>query len=157
MDVLQQLQMPFTVNGAIPKANFSVLNSSGLCSNTDVQIQNTSTVDFGNITKVEIYWDLTNTPAAFDVDANPSPNKIYTHLYPNFQSPLTKTFQVKLRSSSGINCVDEITKSITVNASPNSSIFTISDTCFNMKPFTITQARKLVECPVQAHLADPGY
>ena len=58
----------FTVNGAIPKAGFTVLNSTGLCSNTDVQIQNTSTVDFGNITKVEIYWDFVNSHSVVDTD-----------------------------------------------------------------------------------------
>ena len=131
---------PFTVNGAVPKASFTVLNSTSLCSNTDVQLQNTSTVDFGNITKVEIYWDLANNPSAFDIDNAPTANEIYKHLYPNFQTPLTKTFQVKLRSYSGILCVDEITKSITVNASPSVQFLTISDTCFNINPFVITQA-----------------
>jgi gliding motility-associated-like protein len=131
---------PFTVNGAVPKANFTVLNNAGLCSNTDVQLQNTSTVDFGNITKVEIYWDLSNNPSAFDVDNNPAPNKIYSHLYPDFQTPLTKTFQVKFRSYSGTLCVDEITKTITVNASPSVQFLTIADTCFNINPFALTQA-----------------
>lgn len=131
---------PFTVNGAVPKANFTVLNNTGLCSNTDVQIQNISTVDFGNITKVEIYWDAANNPAAYDADINPLPNKIYKHLYPNFQTPLSKTYQVKFRSYSGINCVDELTKSITLNASPSVQFLPIPNVCFNDKPFAITQA-----------------
>jgi gliding motility-associated-like protein len=150
------LTKAFTVNGAIPKANFSVLNSTGLCSNTDVQLQNTSTVDFGNITKVEIYWDLTNNPATFDADANPTPNKIYTHLYTNFQTPLTKTFQVKFRSYSGINCVDEITKNITVNASPKVQFLPISDTCFNINPFAITQASEIGGVPGTGAFSGPG-
>ncbi|HEY8690220.1 MAG TPA: PKD domain-containing protein [Chitinophagaceae bacterium] len=150
------LTKAFTVNGAVPKANFTVLNSTGLCSNTNVQLQNTSTVDFGNITKVEIYWDLTNAPAAFDADLNPTPNKIYTHLYLNFQSPLTKTFQVKFRSYSGINCVDEITKSITVNASPKVQFLSISDTCFNINPFAITQASEIGGVPGTGAFSGPG-
>ena len=134
------ISQAFTVNGAVPKANFTVLNNTGLCSNTDVQLQNTSSVDFGNITKVEIYWDLVNSPSAFDVDITPTPNKIYSHLYPDFQTPLSKTYQVKFRSYSGSICVDEITKSITVNASPQVQFLSIADTCFNIKPFAITKA-----------------
>jgi gliding motility-associated-like protein len=138
---------PFTVNGSVPKANFIVLNNQGLCSNTNVQLQNTSTVDFGNITKVEIYWDLANTPAAFDIDDNPTTDKIYTHLYTNFQTPLSKTYQVKFRSYSGSVCVDEITKSITVNASPSVQFLSISDTCFNINSFAITQAGEIGGVP----------
>lgn len=141
------LTKPFTVNGAVPKANFTVLNNSALCSNTDVQLQNTSTVDFGNITKVEIYWDVAANPSAFDVDNNPIPNKIYSHLYANFQSPLTKTFQVKFRSYSGISCVDEITKTITVNASPLVQFLSLSDTCFNINPFIINKASEIGGVP----------
>lgn len=133
----------FTVNGAVPKADFVILNNTGLCSNSNVQLKNTSTVDFGNITKVEIYWDVTGNAVVYDVDNSPSPNKIYNHLYANFQTPLTKTYQVKLRSYSGISCVDETTKTITINASPLVQFLPISDTCFNIKPFAITQAREV--------------
>ena len=147
---------PFTVNGAVPKANFTILNNTGLCSNTDVQLQNTSTVDFGNITKVEMYWDLANNPSSFDVDVNPTANKIYTHLYPNFQQPLTKTYQVKFRSYSGSICVDEITKSITVNASPAVQFLSISDTCFNINPFAIMQASEIGGVPGTGLFSGPG-
>jgi gliding motility-associated-like protein len=146
----------FSVNGAVPKANFSVLNNTGLCSNTDVQLQNTSTVDFGNITKVEIYWDILNTPAAFDVDANPIPNKIYKHLYQNFQTPLSKTYQVKFRSYSGSICVDEITKSITVNASPQVQFLSVADACYNINPFAITQASEIGGVPGTGAYSGPG-
>ncbi len=146
----------FTVNGAVPKANFTILNNTGLCSNTDVQLQNTSTVDFGNITKVEMYWDLANNPSFFDVDVNPTANKIYRHLYPNFQTPLTKTYQVKFRSYSGSLCVDEITKSITVNASPAVQFLSISDTCFNINPFAIVQASEIGGVPGAGLFSGPG-
>ncbi|MDQ6756502.1 MAG: PKD domain-containing protein [Bacteroidota bacterium] len=147
---------PFTVNGAIPKASFTVLNSTGLCSNTDVQIQNTSTVNFGNITRVEIYWDFANNPAAFDADAAPVFNKIYNHLYPNFQSPLTKTFSVRFRSFSGGSCVDEVTNSITVNATPKVQFLSIPDTCFYINPFAITQASEVGGVPGTGVFSGPG-
>jgi hypothetical protein len=43
------------VNGSIPVSNFEIQTPTSLCSNTPVQIKNTSTVDFGLVTKVEIF------------------------------------------------------------------------------------------------------
>jgi len=65
----------FTVNGSVPQANFSVSNSNNLCSNQDVSISNTSTVDFGSIVKVEVYWDYLTNPTIKTTDDNPSPGK----------------------------------------------------------------------------------
>ena len=153
---LASITKPFTVNGAVPKADFTIINNSGLCSNKDVQIQNTSSVDFGNITKVEIYWDLANDPSSFDADNSPVANKVYTHLYQNFQTPLNKTYQVKLRSYSGILCVDEITKTITINASPLVQFLPIADTCFNINPFAIGQASETGGVPGSGTFTGPG-
>lgn len=137
---ISTLTKPFTVNGAIPKADFTVVNSNSLCSDIAVQIQNNSSVDFGKITKVEIYWDAANAPSLFDIDNDPAPNKLYSHLYSTFQSPANKTYQIKFRSFSGGSCVDEITKSITINATPKVQFSSIPDVCYNAVPFIITQA-----------------
>ncbi|MDB5193333.1 MAG: hypothetical protein JWQ96_2896, partial [Segetibacter sp.] len=48
------ISYPFTVNGSVPKASFEVLDSNKLCSNTEVTIKQTSGVDFGAVTTVEI-------------------------------------------------------------------------------------------------------
>jgi hypothetical protein len=64
-----QLTKVLTVNGATPKANFSMVNENKLCSNSDVFLVNESTVDFGNVTRLEIYWNwdyLTVTWTNFD-------------------------------------------------------------------------------------------
>src|SRR5205814_10490294 len=58
----------FTVNGSVPRAGFQVNNGSNLCSNKDVSIVNNSTVDFGTIVKVEIYWDYQNDPTKKSID-----------------------------------------------------------------------------------------
>ncbi len=135
--------IPFTVNGANPKADFLILPTNGICSNEDVQIQEKSTVDFGTVTKVEIYWDNSNTPTVFDTDDLPAPNKIYSHRYPNFQSPLTKTFQVRYRAYSGGICFDDITKTITVNASPLTQFIAMPAICLDAAPRQITEASEL--------------
>ena len=128
----------FTVNGSIPKSNFTVLNSSSLCSNAAVQIQDISSVDFGSVTRVEIIWDAINLPQTVVTDSFPATNKIYVHNYPNLQA--IKTYQVKFRAFSGINCVDESVKTITVNASPKMSFATIPGICFEANARQITQA-----------------
>ena len=46
----------FTVNGAVPKSAFGINNPSALCSNRAVQLTNESSVDFGTITKVQLFW-----------------------------------------------------------------------------------------------------
>src|SRR6185295_16397634 len=60
----------FIVNGAVPQAGFQVLNANNLCSNQDITVTENSTVDFGSIVKVEIYWDYLNDPTKKSVDEN---------------------------------------------------------------------------------------
>jgi gliding motility-associated-like protein len=132
--------IPFTVNGSVPVADFAIRSATSLCSNQDVELQDNSTVDFGSITRVEIYWDNANAPLLFETDESPAPGKIYKHRYPDFQTPLTKTYQIRYKSYSGILCVDEQVKTITVNASPLTVFNTIPGVCVNETPFTLNQA-----------------
>lgn len=135
--------IPFTVNGSIPKADFFVRAANALCSNQDVELEDRSTVDFGSVTKVEIYWDNAGTPTIVETDDQPAPGKVYKHRYPEFQSPLTKTYQVRYRSYSGILCVDEVIKTITVNASPLTQFNTLFGVCLNDVPFQLMQGSEM--------------
>jgi gliding motility-associated-like protein len=151
-DTRQEL---LSVNGVVPKASFLVLNPV-VCSNADLQIKNTSFVaDFGNITKVEIYWDYLNNPGAFDVDNTPeipAPNKIYSHLYPNFQTPAFKLYTVRFRAFSGGVCVDETSQIIRVNASPLVKFDPMPDICFSGSPYHITEASEIGVFPTGSGL-----
>ena len=111
-----------------------------MCSNTPVQIKNTSTVDFGLVTKVEIYWDYLNNPTAKDIDDTPTPNKLYNHLYPNFQQPATKTFTIRFLAYSGGTCVNIISKTVTVSASPKVQFVTMPGICLDATAMQIIQA-----------------
>ena len=112
---------PFTVNGSIPVANFNILNAGNLCSNQPVNLKNTSTVDFGNITQIDIYWDFINQPAQLFTDLKPSPNKVYSFTYYNFNQPLSQQFTIHYIAYSGISCVSTKDTTITVYASPEIS------------------------------------
>lgn len=130
----------YTVNGSIPVANFTVQNSNALCSNRNVVLTNTSTVDFGIIVKTEIFWDWTNDPTNVTVDNLPAPGKNYSHLYPEFGTPASKTYTIRMVSYSGISCLHEVIKTITVLATPVTRFDAMPDACSNTASFQITQA-----------------
>jgi gliding motility-associated-like protein len=137
----------FVVNGSFPVADAVVQNATGLCSNKTVSIQNKSTVSPGDITKLEIYWDFANDPTIKDVDQTPTFDKIYSHKYPDFQQPLTKTFQVRVVAYSGASCTGIKDLTITVNASPKTAFITIPGICLDAAPRQITQASELGGVP----------
>ena len=131
---------PLVINGSFPVANFTVNNPTTLCANDSVAIVNSSTVFPGTITKVEIYWDNVNFPAAFQTDDLPTTGKVYRHLYPNFQTPLTKIFTIRYRAYSGGVCVNDKISSITLNAAPKVQFNGMPDICLDAAAFQITQA-----------------
>lgn len=129
--------MKFTVNGATPKADFSVLNGSSLCSKQAVLIRNLSTVDFGKLTKIEVYYDYANNPNQVETDENSAVDKLYSHQYPVFHSPATMNYTIVMRAYSGITCVDEKMQVITINADPQASLTVPANTCAEVKPFQL--------------------
>ena len=137
----------FTVNGSIPLAGFTIQNSNTLCSNQAVSITDASTVDFGNIVKVEIYWDYVNDPTAKTTDDLPVAGKIYTHIYPEFTTPATKTYSIRYVAYSGINCVNTVTKNITLLATPALQFDTINSVCSDAPSFQVTQVQLLNGLP----------
>jgi gliding motility-associated-like protein len=133
----------FTVNGSIPVAGFTLQNPNTLCSNKAVNIADASSVDFGSLVKAEIYWDYTNNPTIKTTDDDPLPGKIYTHSYPAFGTPATKTYSIKYVVYSGINCVNSFTKDITVLATPALQFDAINPVCSNAPSFQVPQAQLL--------------
>ena len=130
----------FTVNGSVPLASFTVQNTNELCSNKDIIISDASSVDFGNIVRTEIYWDWTNDPTIKTTDELPAAGKLYTHSYPAFGAPATKTYTIRMISYSGISCLNVSTKTITVLAAPTLRFDAMNEICSNGDPFQITEA-----------------
>ncbi len=137
------VQQTFTVNGSIPVAGFTVQNPASLCSNQPVSIKDASSVDFGNVVKVEIFWDYLNNPTIKTTDDDPTPGELYTHIYPEFGTPFTKTFQVRYVAYSGINCVNTSTQTITMLATPELQFTPVPFACTNAPAFQITQTQLL--------------
>ncbi|MBK7433908.1 MAG: PKD domain-containing protein [Chitinophagaceae bacterium] len=147
-----------TVNGSFPVSNFSVNNPATLCANDSVAIVNLATVFPGTITKIEIWWDDVNAgpPGPPEVDDFPYPNKVYKHLYPNFQAPLTKVYTIRFRAYSGGICLNDKLGNITVNAAPLVLFNNMPDTCLLAAPFQLTQASETGGVPGTGVFSGPG-
>ena len=118
-----------TVNGAVPVASFAALNPTILCSNREVFFQNHSSVDFGNITKVKLYFDYTGDTTLSVTDNAPYSGKIYRHAYPEFHTPASKTYTIYMKAYSGGVCGADTLKTINLLATPSVTFPAISAIC----------------------------
>ena len=152
---IDSITKPFTVNGAVPRSNFIVSTPATLCSNKDIEIKDSSYVDFGNITKLIIDWGDGNTTT--DNSPGQMPNgKFYYHRYANFGTPAFKTFTIQMYAYSGIVCVDVHAKQITINASPEILFNNIPEVCNEAVPFNITQASEIWGLTGNGSYSGPG-
>ena len=118
----------FTVNGAIPKANFKVLKDTALCTNEDVRIENLSSVDFGDIGKLIIFWDAQNNLNDTTQDEFPYIGKVYKHRYTGYAYPNKMNYKIKMFASSGGTCTDDTTLAISLVPHPKVG-FTLPNGC----------------------------
>jgi gliding motility-associated-like protein len=128
------LMQQFTVNGPTPKASFVVQKLDSLCSNDFTSIMNTSTVDFGNVTKLDIVWDLLSAPAVKKTDQTPVNGSIYTNWYPNLPTPATQSFTIKITAYSGnaATCQSSATQIVTVYPQPKANFSSsVPEICAN--------------------------
>ena len=131
----------FTVNGAVPKAGFNVVNASALCSNQVIAITSQCSVDFGTITKVQIFWG--DTTAISYIDDNPFPGKIYYHNYPNPVTTSSSNYTIRMIAFSGISCEQDLTKQISILPAPHIQFSPIAALCDNSLPVNISQAAQV--------------
>lgn len=147
----------FRVNGINPIADFEVVNATDLCSSNAVSFVNKSLVPgFGDITRLEWYFDYLNQPSVVEVDENPVPNKVYTHPYLISHSLGSLNYTVRLLAFSGGVCVTEEIKVITVKGVPEVSFNALPDKCQENSPFQITQATELYGFPGLGQFSGPG-
>jgi gliding motility-associated-like protein len=130
----------FTVNGANPIPFFEVNASTQLCSNDSVRIVNRSTVDFGDVTRLVVYWDEADTSKNY-VDETPFVGKQYAFRYNSFQLPADKKYKITLRAYSGsaFSCSKTYTAEINLLASPKVQFDSLPGICLDGTPRQITQ------------------
>ena len=151
---VDSLFQQLTVNGPTPKASFVIQNASGLCSNDSVRIMNTSTVDFGKVSRLDIVWDAITAPTVKSPDENPIDSLIYATRYTNFPNPASKTYTVKLIAFSGnaASCQNTATKIVTINRSPQITFVKPRDICLDASPrIIVPQATWYTGFPVASN------
>ncbi|RAJ33360.1 T9SS type B sorting domain-containing protein [Pedobacter cryoconitis] len=136
----------FRVNGSSPKADFTVQNSTALCSNQEVIFEDHSTVDFGEITRIDWYYDADNNPTVVETDSSPGLRfagpKLYSHLYPEFAGSVSQEFKVRMVVYSGASCIDERVVTITLRPIPEVDFDVLPAVCSSVAPFQLTQGRE---------------
>jgi len=137
-DTVQQL---FSVNGAVVTPSFTIQNTDALCSNKAIVIKDASAVDAGNVVRVEIFWDATNDISNKTIDTDPVVGKLYTHNYPEFFAPASKTYTIRYDVYSGIICVNSVSKTITLLATPQLSFGALQPLCSNDLSITVNQGK----------------
>lgn len=149
--------MPFTVNGANPVPAFDILQPDTLCANDSVRIRNLSTVDFGVVTRLEIFWDAGDQTQK-TVDEFPFEGKVYAWRYPDFQTPASKVFNITIRAYSGdaSSCSRTITRTINVNAAPRTTFAPIPGICLDALPRQITEATTDPQVPTNIYYSGKG-
>ncbi len=132
-----------TINGGNPVADFVVNSSTTQCASETFEIQNKSSITSGNITRLEIYWDNTNAPTLFIAEENPQLDQIFSFKYPEFQTPATKQFNIKLRAFSGATCFTDKIVTVTVNAIPSVQFLSLPTACLDQPIIQINQGSQL--------------
>lgn len=150
------ITQPFVINGALPQSVFSVNGGTAHCSNSTVTITNNSTVDFGRIVRLEIFWDYTNDPANKTTVNLPAAGSAFTNTYPEFFAPLTKTYTVRVVAYSGDNCLSTSSQTITLKATPEIVFNAISSLCEDLPSYQLTEANVLNALPGSGIFTGPG-
>ena len=139
------LKQDVIVNGAAPVANFEMKNAANLCVQTPVLFEDKTTLAFGEITRIDWFYDFANNPTQVVTDNNPGPRtapKVYQHQYPIFNFPFIKTYLVRMVAYAGDVCVDQKELSITVNAQPTVDVGQPITVCQEVPSITLVAAEK---------------
>ena len=150
-------KIPFTVNGGMITPSMKLLEGTAICSGQEINLQHLSTVDAGSITKLEIIWDDQNNQALVETDEQPILNRVYKHLYPSVQGGATSTtYRIRYRVYSGIRCMEEIIKDITIYAYPQLQFLPVAGICYSDSSRLIIQATELTGVTGKGIYSGPG-
>lgn len=131
----------FTVNGTNPQAVFDVLHPAQLCSNDSVVVADLSTVNFGSVVAIRIYWG--DTAGVSYMDSLPYSGKLYSHHYPDPVSVNTASYTIRMVASSGLTCDNEADQPISVLPGPHVVFDAIPKVCDVDTAIDLTEAREL--------------
>lgn len=145
----------FNVNGSSPNADFTVLNSTTLCSSRDVFFVDNATVPgFGNgdVTSVDMYYDYVNKPTVKTHYERPTVGQLFRHTYPVNNTTSNKSYQVHMIAYSGVypttSCVSTFDQPITLLPVPVVTFKTDSQVCINGNVIQLSLAVTMQNGPI---------
>ncbi len=154
MGCTDTIRLPITINAADPVSSFSINNSGTLCSSDSVELVNLSTVSFGNVTRLEIYWDNVGAPGVFETVNVPVFNGITRHKYPT--SATSRNYVIRMIAYSGNICFTQMISNITVHANPVVQLNNFPDACLLVAPYLLTQGSEIGGVPGTFAYSGPG-
>jgi gliding motility-associated-like protein len=86
---------------------------------------------------MEIYWDDINDQTVKSNISVPPPGSIYHHTYPEFFSPATKDFRIRVVVYSGDSCFHTSFASVTIKATPEILSSPLPGICANKPAFQL--------------------
>lgn len=131
----------FTVNGSDPIAGFTIENNNS-CSSDAIIFDESSSVNFGNITRLVWYFDYNNNPAdsaVYTRETMPADRK-YSHSYSIFNTGSTKNYEVRLVAYSGnsvVSCSGVHDATVTQIVNPVVSLIPVNDICQGANPIQL--------------------
>jgi len=145
----------FKVNGSSPKADFTVLNSTTLCSSREVFFVDNATVPgFGNgdVTSIDMYYDYANKPLVKTHYERPALGQLFRHSYPVNNTTSNKSYQVHMVAYSGVypttTCVSTFDQTIALLPVPVVTFKTDSQVCINGNIVQLASAVTIQNGPV---------
>jgi gliding motility-associated-like protein len=124
----------FTVNGVRPSAGFSFITPIPFCNNGDIQLRDTSSVEFGNIVRTNILW---GNNFGTETDSLPLRGKIYSYHYLQ-NDTITIVDTIRYTVYSGITCKSEIIRPVIITAYPSLTFNPLLPVCQSEPAFSIT-------------------
>ncbi|MBU3744033.1 MAG: gliding motility-associated C-terminal domain-containing protein [Sediminibacterium sp.] len=122
----------------------SIISSTrNFCNNEPITIIDKSTVNFGNTTRVDIFWDEQLDPTGVQTDNQPAFNKTYLHTYPHFTDTAGRNVILRYEVYSGISCKNTITRTFSLVANPTVVFTSIPEFCSNFPPYQIIEAGEI--------------
>lgn len=140
---VDSLTLPFTVNGSTPLADFLINSERNFCSNEKIVLTDQSSVNFGNLTQIDVFWDWANNPLVSSSDTQPVIGKNYSRNYPIFSQPDVIPITIRYEVYSGISCKSVILKSFSLVSSPVVSFSPIAPLCDNSPDYPIIEATEI--------------
>lgn len=146
----------FTVNGSKPNAQFTLNTVAVRCSGDSVVLRNNSSVDFGSVTRLEIFWKGDNDAAARTIDEKPTAGKEYRFNYTPFVTGGQQKFTISMVAYSGESCMHQTVQEIEVQQSPKVVFDALPALCQGAPAFLLSSAREVAGAVGQGRYSGTG-